>query len=175
MNQILITMSKKQLHILVVDDDRLIRLMLETSLTLSGFQITCARSGREALAIAQTIKFDGIITDVYMPDGDGLTLLQELRQLSSDIPVILMTAQGSVDLAVQSVGEGATDFIAKPFEVEALTTLLHRYINAQQEVDAQPSPDAQPDSARSGFVGRSAAMVQVYKLVAQAARTDATV
>ncbi len=168
-------MAAKPLHILVVDDDRLIRLMLETSLALSGFQVTCARSGQEALALAQTVQFDALVTDVYMPDGDGLTLLQELRKAASDIPVILMTAQGSVDLAVRAMAEGATDFIAKPFEVEALTTLLHRYIQPQPQAEAMLESFAEEDPSRAGFIGRSPAMVEVYKLVAQAARTEATV
>lgn len=169
------TMTSKQLHILVVDDDRLIRLMLENSLALSGFRVTCARSGHEALALLQTARFDGILSDIYMPDGDGLTLLRELRQQARDIPIILMTAQGSVDLAVQAMSEGATDFIAKPFELDALTTLLQRYLQASREVEAALSSEVEQVAARPGFIGRSPAMVEVYKLVAQAARTDATV
>ncbi len=172
-------------QILVADDDRLIRLTLEAGLSLYGFRVSLARSGREALAAASEKRFDGIISDVYMPDGDGLMLLRELRSSQPETPIILMTAVGSVNLAVRAVEEGATDFIAKPFEVEALADLLRRHLKARVETGAHaPSAEElgergpQPreeDFSDSGLIGRSPAMVRVYKLIAHAARMDATV
>ena len=120
-------------QILIADDDRLIRLTLEAGLSLYGFRVSCARSGREAMEAALGERFDGIISDVYMPDGDGLMVLRELRSSQPKIPIILMTAVGSVNLAVRAIEEGATDFIAKPFEIEALANLLHRHLNARLE------------------------------------------
>ncbi len=163
-------------HILVADDDRLIRMTLETGLSLNGFRVTCAPSGRTALEAASNQKFDGILSDVYMPDGDGMSLLRGLRSTQPHIPIILMTAQGSVDIAVSAVAEGATDFIAKPFEVEALAALLRRHLNARTEFDAQTESEIPlEDYSQSGLVGLSPAMVNVYKLIAHAARTEATV
>src|SRR6202171_4679511 len=165
-------------HILVVDDQHSIRLMLESGLSLNGFRVSCARSGAEALAAASTKGFDAVISDIYMPDGDGLTMVQELRPLLPSLPIILMTAQGSVELAVRAVEEGATDFIAKPFEVAAIAALLRRHLQARREAgeDTGPKPDGLADDlSHSGLVGRSPAMVVVYKLIAQAARTDAPV
>src|SRR5262245_17153171 len=176
-------------QILVADDDRLIRLTLEAGLSLYGFRVSLARSGREALDAALEKRFDGIISDVYMPDGDGLMVLRELRSSQPEIPIILMTAVGSVNLAVRAIEEGATDFIAKPFEVEAIAGLLHRHLNARIETGARPhSPLAEESGARSadlppgdsedgfsGLIGRSPAMVSTYKLIAHAARMDATV
>src|ERR1700737_4147719 len=95
-------------HILAVDDQHSIRLMLESGLSLNGFRVSCARNGTEALAVARTEEFDAVISDIYMPDGDGLTMVQELRALFPTLPIILMTAQGSVELAVRAVEEGAT-------------------------------------------------------------------
>jgi len=80
-------------HILVVDDQHSIRLMLESGLSLSGFRVSCARNGAEALAAASTEEFDAVISDVYMPDGDGLTMVQELRALLPSLPIVLMTAK----------------------------------------------------------------------------------
>jgi len=68
-----------------------------------------------------------------MPDGDGLSVVRSLRAAAPATPIILMTAQGSLELAVQAKSGGATDFIAKPFEVESLAALLHRYIAAGRE------------------------------------------
>lgn len=165
-------------HILIADDDRLIRMTLEAGLSLNGFRVSCARSGREAIAAATSERFDAIVSDVYMPEGDGLEVLRKLRAAQPEIPIILMTAQGSVDLAVQAVEEGATDFVAKPFEIEALAGLLRRCLNASRGVSANRRDDneATPvDLSRSGLIGRSSAMVKVYKLIAHAARADATV
>src|SRR5499427_8687832 len=176
-------------QILVADDDRLIRLTLEAGLSLYGFRVSLARSGREALEAALEKRFDGIISDVYMPDGDGLMVLRELRSSQPETPIILMTAVGSVNLAVRAIEDGATDFIAKPFEVEALADLLRRHLKARVETGARPhSPPAEESGASpeawahvpdedgfSGLIGRSPAMVKIYKLIAHAARMDATV
>jgi DNA-binding NtrC family response regulator len=119
-----------------------------------------------------------------------LMVLRELRTSQPETPIILMTAVGSVNLAVRAIEEGATDFIAKPFEVEALADLLRRHLKARVETGARPhSPPAEDDGASppedwpsvvngdgfSGLIGRSPAMVKTYKLIAHAARMDATV
>ena len=171
-------MSEHSPHILVADDERSIRLTLETGLTLNGFRVTCARTGREALQAARVATFDAVVSDIFMPDGDGLELLHELRAIAPRIPIILITAQGSVELAVRAVEEGANDFIAKPFEVAALAGLVRRHLKARQEAGVDAPVDEGPsfeEFSRSGLVGRSAAMVSVYKLIAHAARTEATV
>src|SRR3979490_1925997 len=164
-------------HILVVDDQHSIRLMLESGLSLNGFRVSCARNGTEALAAASSGKFDAVISDIYMPDGDGLGMVQKLRTVLPSLPIILMTAQGSVELAVRAVEEGATDFIAKPFEVSAVAGLLRRYLSAASEAaDASSDISTLVDGiSRSGLVGKSPAMVAVYRLIARAARSDARV
>jgi len=171
-------MSEHSPHILVADDERSIRLTLETGLTLNGFRVTCARTGNEALEAARASSFDAVVSDIFMPDGDGLQVVRELRAISPEIPIILITAQGSVELAVRAISEGASDFIAKPFEIAALTALVRRHLNARREVEQGVLTERVSlldEFSRSGIVGRSAVMVSVYKLIAYAARTDATV
>ena len=164
-------------HILVVDDQRNIRLMLETGLSVNGFRVNCARNGAEALAAVRSQPFDGVISDIYMPDVDGLQLVKELRLRWPSLPIILMTAQGSVELAVRAVEEGATDFIAKPFEVQAVAALVRQYLSAASEASDNSNEGATllDSISRSGLHGKSPAMVAVYRIIARAARSDAPV
>ncbi|QQS47710.1 MAG: sigma-54-dependent Fis family transcriptional regulator [Acidobacteriota bacterium] len=164
-------------HILVIDDQQAIRLMLKNGLAAKGFRVETARSGLEGLETIRREAFDAVLSDIYMPEGDGLEVVRQVRSLDSEIPIILMTAQGSVDLAVRAVSEGATDFIAKPFEVSAVADLLRRCLEARIEArTAEAGEDALAEElSASGLVGRSPEMVRVYKLIAHASRTDATV
>jgi DNA-binding NtrC family response regulator len=161
-------------HILIADDERSIRLMLETGLTLNGFRVTAVRTGREALDATAGGTFDAVLSDIYMPELGGLDLVEALRAADPHTPIVLMTAQGSLEAAVEAVSRGASDFIGKPFEIAAVVALLRRYIDARREAEAASEPPAGL-LTRNGLVGRSAPMVVVYKLVAQAARSDATV
>ncbi len=165
-------------HILVVDDEPAIRLTLETGLSLKGFRVTSAAGGREAIARLKTEKFDAVICDLVMPDGDGYSVVRELREFDENLPVILITAQGSVEAAFASIEMGASDFIAKPFEIAQLAALARRLLEARREKDEQSNKSAanSPDDfSASGLIGRSPPMVAVYKLIAFAARSNATV
>jgi DNA-binding NtrC family response regulator len=163
-------------HILVADDERSIRLMLEAGLKLHGFRVTSVPTGSRALEVARNGGIDAVLSDIYMPDGGGLDLVRDLRQLDPSVPIILMTAQGSVEAAVRAMAEDATDFIGKPFEVAAVVDLLRRHLGARREAESAQAPSTiESVISRSGLAGRSAPMVMVYKLIAQAARCDETV
>src|SRR5471030_262239 len=125
----------QQPHILIADDERSIRLMLETGLTLNGFRVTAVRTGREALEAASSGQFDAVLSDIYMPDGSGLELVESLRAVDAGIPIVLMTAQGSLEVAVEAVRRGASDFIGKPFDISAVA-LLRRFMDARREAQA---------------------------------------
>src|SRR6266851_440163 len=149
-------------HVLVADDERSIRLTLETGLTLNGFRVTCARTGREAIEAARASRFDAVVSDILMPDGDGLDVVRELRTVSPGTPIILITAQGSVELAVRAVSEGASDFIAKPFEVASLAALVRRHLSARNKAERMSAPgseDSLDEFSRSGLIGKSGVMV----------------
>jgi two-component system response regulator AtoC len=153
-------------------------LLLDTGLKLNGFQVTLVRSGREASEAAKVTPFDAVLSDIYMPDGGGLQLVEDLLQILPNAPVILMTAQGSVETAVEAVSRGAADFVGKPFELSVLVETLNRHLRSRAEAALETAPSVDPDIkdqlSRSGLVGRSAPMIMVYKLIAQAARSDAT-
>src|ERR1017187_7031549 len=151
-----------QFHILIADDERSIRLMLETGLTLNGFLVTSARNGREALEAASTRKFDAVLSDIYMPDLGGLELVDALRATDPNLPIVLMTAQGSLQVAVEAVTRGASDFIGKPFDISAVVELLRRLLEARREADATPASEPDLELTQAGLVGRSAPMIAVY-------------
>src|SRR5690349_962944 len=142
-----------QPHILIADDERSIRLMLETGLTLNGFKVTSARTGKEALDAIHRNQFDAVLSDVYMPDLSGLELVENVRASDTRLPIVLMTAQGSLQTAVDAVARGANDFIGKPFEISAVVALLKRYLEARREADSA-GEEAPADLAHSGLVGR---------------------
>ncbi|HEY6395017.1 MAG TPA: sigma-54 dependent transcriptional regulator, partial [Candidatus Binataceae bacterium] len=168
--------SNMSSHILVADDERSIRLMLEAGLKLHGFRVTAVSTGSKALEVTRNGGIDAVLSDIYMPDGGGLDLVRDLRRMDPAIPIILMTAQGSVEAAVRAMAEDATDFIGKPFDVAAVVELLRRHLGARREADSDQAPSTvEGVISRSGLAGRSAPMVMVYKLIAQASRCDETV
>lgn len=158
--------------VLVVDDERGARMALEVPLRLSGYDVVAASGGREALALGQQKRFDVVLTDIYMPDILGLEVVREFRRFSPHTKVIAVTAQGSLDIALQAVEAGAFDFIAKPFNIDEVLALVSR---AAQPPTAAKVVEVSPDFSSSGLIGHSPQMVRAYKLTAHAARSQTTV
>jgi len=161
-----------KVKILVADDERGARLALEVPLRLSGYEVTAVGSGREAITRGQSEHFDVVLTDVFMPDVGGLEVIREFRRLDPETKVIALTAQGSLEIAMEAIQEGAADFIAKPFDIEQVMAVVKRA--AERGHDASDE-GAEPELSGSGLIGHSPQMVRVYKLMAHAARTDTTV
>jgi DNA-binding NtrC family response regulator len=164
--------NAKAAKVLVVDDERGARLALEVPLRLSGYEVVAATGGREALSLGQQQRFDVVLTDIYMPDVLGLEVVREFRRFSPATKVIAVTAQGSLDIALQAVEAGAFDFIAKPFNLDEVLALVSRA--AQPPAEAEVA-EAAPDFSSSGLIGHSPQMVRAYKLTAHAARSQTTV
>ncbi|MBS1789946.1 MAG: sigma-54-dependent Fis family transcriptional regulator [Acidobacteria bacterium] len=170
----MIQTNSRSHKILVVDDERGARMALEVPLRMSGYDVAAATCGREAIALGQNKRFDVVLTDIYMPDITGLEVVREFRRFSPDTKIIAVTAQGSLEIAMQAVEEGAFDFIAKPFNIDEVLSIVGRA--AQHAVTTQAvSPDPAHDFSASGLIGHSPQMVRAYKLTAHAARTNATV
>jgi DNA-binding NtrC family response regulator len=120
----------KKGRILIVDDDHAMRLALSESLESFGYGIVAAENGREALSIFQKSKFNLVVTDMRMPGMTGIEVLQGVKKLSKDVPVILITAYGTVSTAVEAMKEGAAEFIMKPFSLDELEAVVERVLNA---------------------------------------------
>jgi OmpR family response regulator RpaB len=130
--------SRGKVHVLVVDDEKMIRSLLKMSLQRMGYEVTTAEDGAEALELFQTESFDLVLLDILMPKVDGFTVCSELRRVS-DVPIVMLTALNRPDDIVRGLELGADNYITKPFtfkEVEArIRAILRRTSN---KVDTEP-------------------------------------
>jgi DNA-binding NtrC family response regulator len=113
-------------RILVVDDHPEMAEMIADDLSDRGYVAVALSSGREAVRRLTEERFDAVVTDLRMPEVDGLALLRASRELDPSRPVIMMTAHGAIDTAVEATAEGAFHYLLKPFPLDALTRLLER-------------------------------------------------
>ena len=119
-------------RILIADDDRSILETLEHHLTRSGYEVTTATSAEEALDVLPSFEPALVITDVRMPGTTGLQLCGQVAANRPDIPVVVMTAFGSMETAVAAMRAGAYDFVTKPIEMDVLAMTLRRAVNHRQ-------------------------------------------
>ena len=112
--------------ILVVDDESDMRMALSHALSRSGYSVETASSGFEALEKFKSEQFSMVITDLKMPEMSGMEVLDEIKKLSPQIPVIMITAYGTINNAVEAMKEGASDYILKPFSSETLDAAVKK-------------------------------------------------
>jgi DNA-binding NtrC family response regulator len=164
-------------HILVVDDDAAMRDYLREELEHEGFQVEVAGSGRAGVERVKQGGIDLVVSDVKMPDLDGLDLLREVREVQPAPYVITITAFGSIDTAIRAVKLGAFDYITKPFEIEQLVLVIDKALSEQAlrwEVARLREEVAR--SVRWGnIIGRSQAMQDVFALIRRVASSQASV
>ena len=153
-------------RVLVVDDDLAIREMAAMALEKSGFAVTRASSAAEARASLRRSPPDVVVCDIYMPGGDGLSVLEESRLLPEPPPVILMTARGTVETASEAARIGAFDYLAKPFDVPVLVERARAAVAARGGAAPAAVADEGPASL---IVGSHPSIVEVYKAVARVA------
>ena len=166
-----------QLSVLIVDDDSVTGSLLCEVFEKQGFSAQYEQSRESALSSIGRSKPDVVISDLRMSsDTEGLDLLNELRQRVPDVPVILMTAFGSMDTAIKAVRQGASDYISKPFLRDDVVSAVRRAlasskgINPPSVSDESNSQDLQPT-----LIGRHEAMLQIYKTIGLAADATAPV
>jgi two-component system response regulator AtoC len=163
-------------RILIAEDDNLMRQGLEETLTRAGYEVGAHPNAREALEEIQSGTFDMIITDMKMPQMTGMELLEECHRLGVDAPVIMITAFGTIETAVQAMKNGAFDYITKPFKADQIEMVVqkamrHRQLMAENE-------RLREQLAKEDFefvVGRSPKMKALYGQIDRIARSDSTV
>ncbi len=163
--------------VLVVDDDAAMREMLAELLRDEGYAVSEAASVDVALQLASEQEFDVVLSDIKMPGRSGLELLGEMRQLRPATPVVLMTAFGSIDTAVDAMRAGATDYLTKPFEPEAVLLTLERTLDRRAlEVENRRLRRAVDQTSRLGdLIGSSPAMREIFALIRRVAHNRSSV
>jgi len=163
--------------ILVADDEDGVRWVLEKGLREAGYEVTSVKDGESALRHAEAEPQDLVFLDVRMPGLDGLTVLQRLRASRPDALVIVMTAHGTMEIAIQAMQRGAYDYLAKPFDIDEVLLLAERALTARrltQEV-AQLRTGLQDVWEFGVFIGRHPRMQEIYKTIGRIAGNDVTV
>nr|MEE4266825.1 sigma-54 dependent transcriptional regulator [Candidatus Krumholzibacteria bacterium] len=144
-------------RILIIDDEATIRSSLQEALTLDGYEVEVAEAGEAGLALCHGKKFDLLITDLRLPGVSGLEILSALRNQGNQIPVIMMTAYGDMDTALEAMRGGAYDFIPKPFKLTAIKKQVKAALRATAaEEDATPRVEtAEPEVRTAASSSRS--------------------
>ncbi|MEW6536714.1 MAG: response regulator [Candidatus Auribacterota bacterium] len=124
-------------HILVVDDDELICCLLKDILNRQNCAVTTVLNGASALETLRANAFDLVITDVNMPGMNGIVLMEEIKRISPDLPVIVITGGGNEEIAVKALKSGAFNFCRKPFEIEELTRIVKKGLEVKKFSDKQ--------------------------------------
>ena len=163
--------------LLLIDDEEDVQYSFKRIFDVPEIELTTASSGEEGLKIIPKLKPDLVLMDIRMGGMNGLETLRRIRQLDSRLLVILMTAYGTTQTAIEAMKLGAYDYLLKPFDVLKLKEIVARALKAahdmRQVVSYQPLLES--EDYESGIVGRSEPMQTVFKLIGQVAGTDATV
>ena len=163
--------------ILVVDDEKNYLLVLSAVLEEEGYEVLTAQGGHEALEIQKSSDLDLILTDMKMPAMDGIELLENIKRLDPDLPVIMMTAHGTIDKAVEAMQKGAYSYILKPFDNERLTIYVKKAVSLFQIVkeNRQLRETVESQYRFGNFIGKSKPMRDVFEMIRKVAPSNATV
>ncbi len=164
-------------HILVVDDEQSIQEFLRLLLEESGYRVTTAGSVEEGRNRFQQDSFDLVLCDMIMPDGNGLDLLQEIKQQDARTSVITMTAYTSTKTAIEAMKRGAYDYISKPFDVEELKVVIQKALEKAELVDENIflRRELEEKYRFSNIIGRSRPMQEIFGLIERVSKTSSTV
>ena len=164
-------------RILIADDEDGLRWVLEKGFRGAGYQVTAVKDGTTALREAEAQPFDLILLDIRMPGMDGLTLLGHMRDKRPDAQVVIMTAHGTVETAIQAMQKGAYDYLAKPFDIDEALLLAERALMARrlsQEVTSLKT-GLREVWEFGALVGRHPTMQEVYKTIGRVAASEVSV
>ena len=163
--------------LLVIDDDLNTCFLLTKLFKKEGFEVTAEVNPLKAIELLKKAPFDLVITDFYMPEMSGLDLLAKVREINSDVDVIVMTAYASIDNAVEAMRKGAYDYIVKPFQKDDLLLSVKRVIEKRRLAEENRYLRAELSRRYSfqNIIGESAKMQSIFAIIEKVASSDATV
>ncbi len=163
--------------ILVVDDKDSMRNMLLETLTEEGYRVDAATDGRSALDLVRNKSYDLVLTDLKMPEVDGLELLSSVKDIDIETAVIVMTAFGTIEDAVAAMKRGAFDFITKPFDTEHLCVMINRALENRRLIAENTllREEIMGGKEFSNIIGKNEKMLEICGLVQKVAKSDASV
>jgi two-component system NtrC family response regulator len=163
--------------ILVVDDDPSLRRVLEYNLAKEGYAVVTAESGEQALALLDAERIDLLITDIKMPGMDGMDLLRRARQAAPEIQVIVITAFGTIEMAVEAMKAGAFEYVTKPFNRDELSLAVRKALRLKtlERDNALLRREVERKYGFGNIVGDSPLLQQVFRLIEKVADSDSTV
>jgi two-component system response regulator AtoC len=169
--------EKKQ--VLVVDDEPNLRKILAAQLSRDGYDVLVAEDGEQGLSLLRENHIDLVVTDLKMPKVDGMTLLREAVKENPDLPVVMITAHGTVDTAVEALKLGAFDYLTKPFDKDEVRQVVAKALKTKafSDVEATAASEGEKDvpGARFGIIGESAGLTEVYSVLERVADSPTTV
>ena len=163
--------------ILVIDDEESMRHMLTLILKREGFEVQAVEKGSEALQLVDSEAFDFILSDVVMPEMDGLTLLQALKQKKVEATVIMMSAYGNLDTAVEAMKRGAYDYISKPFKPDEILLTLRKAEEREnlRQANIRLQRELMREYSFGKIVGKSSKITQVFETIKKISEYKASV
>jgi DNA-binding NtrC family response regulator len=163
--------------ILIIDDDKQLSLSFSKILTQEGYRTATSASGRDGIEQTGLLRPDLVILDIRLPDMSGLDVFESIHGRFPKMPVIIITAFGNTETAINAIQKGAFDFIYKPFDIPEMLELVEKAIVVGHCMTSpvEMNPDADTFSGRDALVGNSKQMLDVYKAIGRVSSTDATV
>jgi two-component system, NtrC family, response regulator AtoC len=168
-------MLPERKQVLIVDDEPNLRKILSAQLSRDGYEVMTAEDGEQGLALLKEHHIDLVITDLKMPKVDGMTLLRKALELEPELPVVLITAHGTIDTAVEALKSGAFDFVTKPFDKDEVRQIVAKALKTRDLRAADATPVETGRGVRFGIIGDSPGIADLYAVLERVADTPTTV
>src|SRR5580704_260638 len=168
-------MLPERKQVLIVDDEPNLRKILSAQLTRDGYDVLTAEDGEQGLHLLREHHIDLVITDLKMPKVDGMTLLKRALEEEPELPVVMVTAHGTIDTAVEALKRGAFDFVTKPFDKDEVRQIVAKALKTRELGGADATSTPASRGARFGIIGSSPGIAELYAILERVADTPTTV
>ncbi len=171
-------MLPERKQVLIVDDEPNLRKILAAQLSRDGYEVLLAEDGEQGLSLLREHHIDLVVTDLKMPKVEGMMLLREALRESPELPIVMITAHGTVDTAVEALKLGAFDYLTKPFDKDEVRQVVAKALRTRQLADEEasgPGPSRDTPGARFGIIGQSPGLTDLYQVLERVADSPTTV